>query len=169
MWVTAFAASARICRMLVDAGRLGQKTGAGSFLYPGGSRRPVRDPAVEAMVAAESQRLGIERRSIPDAEIEQRCVLALINEGAKILSEGIAAAPSDIDVIWCNGYGFPRFRGGPMFYADTLGLPTVVARIRYLARQHGSHYWTPAPLMAELAEHGNTFASWHKSRLAPAE
>jgi 3-hydroxyacyl-CoA dehydrogenase len=159
----------RVADLLVDAGRLGQKTGRGSFLYPEGSRRPVRDPEVEAMVVAEADRLGIERRAISDEEIEERCLFALINEGACLLAEGIATTPSDIDAIWCNGYGFPRFRGGPMFYADTLGLPTVVARIRELARQQGSRYWTPAPLMVELAERGSTFESWHKSRLAPAE
>ena len=159
----------RVADLLVDAGRLGQKTGRGSFLYPEGSRRPVRDPEVEAMIAAEADRLGIARRAVPDEEIEERCLFSLINEGARILAEDIVATPSDIDAIWCNGYGFPRFRGGPMFYADTLGLPTVVTRIRELARQHGSGYWTPAPLMVELAERGSTFESWHKSRLAPAE
>lgn len=159
----------RVADLLVEAGRLGQKTGRGSFLYAEGSRRPIRDPEVEAMVAAEADRLGVVRRTVSNKEIEERCLFSLINEGACILAEGIAATPSDLDAIWCNGYGFPRFLGGPMFYADRLGLPTVVARIRELARQHGVRYWTPTPLMVELAECGKTFESWQASRLAPAE
>jgi 3-hydroxyacyl-CoA dehydrogenase len=157
----------RVADLLVEAGRLGQKSGRGSFLYPEGSRKPVRDPEVEAMVAAESERLNLKRRSVPDAEIEQRCLFALINEGARILAEGIASTPSDIDVIWCNGYGFPRFRGGPMFHADTLGLREVVEGIQELSHQHGVRDWTPAALLADLAKRGHTFESWQKDQTAP--
>jgi len=84
-------------------------------------------------------------------------ILALINEGARVLGEGIAANASDIDVVWCNGYGFPRHRGGPMYYADTLGLPDVVESIHALAKAHGKRYWTPAPLLVTLAEEGRPF------------
>jgi 3-hydroxyacyl-CoA dehydrogenase len=122
--------------------------------------QPVRDVEVEALIAAQSQRLGIERRAIADEEIHERCLFALINEGALILSEGIAASPADIDVIWCNGYGFPRFRGGPMFYADTVGPGTVVDGINRFAALHGRRYWTPAPLLMQIASNGGTFQAW---------
>jgi 3-hydroxyacyl-CoA dehydrogenase len=150
----------RIADMLVDAGRLGQKSGKGAFSYGEGSRRPVRDPEVEAMIVAESRRLGIERRDITDSEIKDRCIFALINEGALILSEGIAASPADIDAIWCNGYGFPRYRGGPLFYADTIGPATDLAGIRRLAAAHGVRYWTPAPLLVDIVDRGETFEAW---------
>jgi 3-hydroxyacyl-CoA dehydrogenase len=159
----------RVADLLVEAGRLGQKNGRGAFFYAPGSRRPTRDPEVEALVAAESQRLGIKRRDIVSTEIEDRCLFALINEGAQILADGIADSPSDIDAIWCNGYGFPRFRGGPMFYADILGLPMVLARIRELAQTHGSQYWTAAPLLVELVERGDGFQSWHRRQVSSTE
>jgi 3-hydroxyacyl-CoA dehydrogenase len=103
----------------VEHGRLGQKTGKGYYLYNSSRERAV-DPEVEALIRAEGRRLGIEQREISDREIVERCIGALINEGRRLLEEGIAASPDDIDVIWCNGYGFPRTRGGPMFYAKTL-------------------------------------------------
>jgi 3-hydroxyacyl-CoA dehydrogenase len=156
----------RVADMLFEAGRLGQKTGRGAYLYPDGGRKPVRDPEVESMIAAESARLGIERRTITDEEIVERCQLALINEGASILEQGFAASPGDIDVIWCNGYGYPRYRGGPMFYADTLGTAVVLEGIRRFERALGPQYWTPAPLLQELAASGATFQSWQDSRAA---
>jgi 3-hydroxyacyl-CoA dehydrogenase len=104
----------------------------------------------------EAERLASTQRSITDAEIVERCILALVNEGAKLLEEGIAASPADIDVIWCNGYGFPRTRGGPMFHADTIGLRTVC--------DLESKYWPPAPLLVRLAEEGRTFREWQASR-----
>ena len=159
----------RVADMLVEAGRLGQKTGRGAFAYPHGSRRPVRDADVEALIVAESARLGIPRREISDAEIRERCLFALVNEGALILAEGIADSPADIDAIWCNGYGFPRFRGGPMFHADTLGPAAVLAGIRKLADTHGARDWTPAPLLLELAASGETFAAWQARRTANSE
>jgi 3-hydroxyacyl-CoA dehydrogenase len=154
----------RVADMLFEAGRLGQKTGRGAYLYTSGSRKPVRDPEVESMIVAESTRLGIERRAIPDEEIVDRCLFALINEGALILQQGFAANPGDIDVIWCNGYGFPRFRGGPMFYADTLGTSAVLEGVRRFERTLGPPYWTSAPLLAELAASGDTFQSWQRRR-----
>jgi 3-hydroxyacyl-CoA dehydrogenase len=150
----------RVADLLVEAGRLGQKTGRGAYLYPQGGRHRVSDPEVEAMIAAESGRLGIERRAVSDEEICRRCLFALINEGARLLAEGIAAVPGDIDAIWCNGYGFPRFRGGPMFYADSLGLAAVLDGMHRFAETLGSRYWTPAPLLEELVRSGGTFQAW---------
>jgi 3-hydroxyacyl-CoA dehydrogenase len=162
----------RVADMLVEAGRLGQKSGRGAYSYTQGSgaasRRPVRDAQVEAMIAAEAARLGVERRAVSDEEIRERCLYALINEGAKLLAEGIAASPGDIDAIWCNGYGFPRFRGGPMFYADMVGCAAVLQGIRQLAERHGSEYWTPAPLLQEIAAAGDTFQAWQMRRTAAA-
>jgi 3-hydroxyacyl-CoA dehydrogenase len=149
----------RVADLLVEAGRLGQKSGLGAFAYVEGSRRPARDIEVEALIAAESERLHMERRDITDVEIRERCLFALINEGALTLSEGVADSPGDIDAIWCNGYGFPRYRGGPMHYADTIGLDTVLAGIRRFAEVHG-RYWNPAPLLVELVDRGETFDAW---------
>ncbi len=149
----------RVADLLVEAGRLGQKTGAGAYRYAAGSRAPEADPQVDALIAAESRRLGIERRAIGAGEIVERCVFALINEGARLLGSGIAGCAADIDAIWCNGYGFPRLRGGPMFYADTIGLPTVVAGIERYARERGPGEWSVAPLLAELASAGGSFAA----------
>src|ERR1700677_265804 len=159
----------RVADMLFEAGRLGQKSGRGAYLYPGGSRKPVRDPEVESMIAAESKRLGIERRAIDDEEILQRCLFALINEGALILEQRFAASPADIDAIWCNGYGFPKARGGPMSYADTLGTAVVLEGIRRFERTLGSQYWSPAPLLSELAAAGDTFQSWQDRRKPAGE
>jgi 3-hydroxyacyl-CoA dehydrogenase len=156
----------RVSDMLAEMGRFGQKTGRGFYRYdaPGGERTP--DPEVAELVRAEAGRLGIEQRSIEPGEIVSRCILALVNEGARILEEGIAASPADIDVIWCNGYGFPRHRGGPMFYADTLGLGAVVEAIEALAKEHGNRYWTPAALLVTLAGEGRTLAAWQAARAA---
>jgi 3-hydroxyacyl-CoA dehydrogenase len=130
------------------------------YLYPQGARQRVSDPEVEALIAAEAQRLGIERRAVSDGEICRRCLFALINEGARLLGEGIAAVPGDIDAIWCNGYGSPRFRGGPMFYADSLGLGVVLDGVHRFAKTLGKKYWTPAPLLEELARSGGSFQAW---------
>ena len=154
--------------MLAELGRFGQKSGRGFYRYdgPGGERSA--DPEVLDLVQAEAVRLGIRQRNVTSAEIVGRCVLALINEGARILEEGVAGCPADIDVIWCNGYGFPRHRGGPMFYADTRGLPNVFASILNYAKEHGERYWTPAPLLVTLANGNSTFAAWQAGRAAPA-
>jgi 3-hydroxyacyl-CoA dehydrogenase len=157
----------RVADMLVEAGRLGQKSGRGAFSYSEGSRRPIRDSEVEAIIEAESQRLHIPRRDITADEIKNRCVFSLINEGALILSEGIADSPADIDAIWCNGYGFPRYRGGPMFYADTIGIAKVLTAIRGFCDTLGARYWTPAPLLVEIASLGESFDDWHNRRTTP--
>jgi 3-hydroxyacyl-CoA dehydrogenase len=109
------------------------------------------------MIIAHSRELGIERRAIGDREIVERLVYALVNEGAKILEEGIALRASDIDMVYLSGYGFPLFRGGPMFYADTVGLPTVLAAIEKYARGYQGEAWQPAPLLVRLAGEGKGF------------
>jgi 3-hydroxyacyl-CoA dehydrogenase len=144
---------------LCALGRLGQKSGRGWYDYPEGPRRPVPAPAAAALVASHRKELGLEPRRIEDAEIVDRLVYALVNEGARLLDEGIAARASDIDVVYLAGYGFPRYRGGPMFYADRVGLARVLERIREFARNpHGDPgSWTPAPLLERLAGSGRAF------------
>jgi 3-hydroxyacyl-CoA dehydrogenase len=154
----------RVSDRLAELGRFGQKTGRGFYRYdgPGGERTP--DPEVADLIRAEAERLGVAQRAVEAGEVVTRCVLALVNEGARILEEGIAEMPADIDVIWCNGYGFPRHRGGPMFHADTLGLAAVLESIRALAAAHGARYWEPAGLLKRLAGEGMTFAAWQAAR-----
>jgi 3-hydroxyacyl-CoA dehydrogenase len=141
--------------------QLGQKTGAGFYRYEKGDRTPLHNPATDEVIEKLAKELNITRRKISDAEIEVRVVYPLINEGARILEEGIAYRSGDIDVIWTTGYGFPRFRGGPMFYADSVGVKNVYDRIVELHEQHG-HYWKPAPLLEQLAKSGKSFKEWKK-------
>jgi 3-hydroxyacyl-CoA dehydrogenase len=141
---------------LFEMGRYGQKTGAGWYRYEAGSRTRIPDPRVEEIAAEEASRRGITRRSITDDEIIARIMTALANEGAQVLDEGYAIRASDIDVIYCHGFGYPRHRGGPMFYADTVGLPTVLARVRQYREQMGD-YWTPSPLLERLVAQGRGF------------
>lgn len=148
----------RIC----DMGRHGQKTGAGWYQYEDG-RTPVPDPVIETLLTDRSAEMSISRREISDTEILERCVYSLINEGARILEEDLAIRASDVDVIWLHGYGFPRWRGGPMFYADTVGLPEVVATLDRFHAEWGDK-WEPATLLRELAETGASFKEWDKSR-----
>ncbi|MEL0012532.1 MAG: 3-hydroxyacyl-CoA dehydrogenase NAD-binding domain-containing protein, partial [Alphaproteobacteria bacterium] len=143
----------RIC----EQGRYGQKTGAGWYRYEG--RNAVPDSEIEALIRARSDELGIARRNISEDEILQRCVYSLINEGAKILEEGLAIRATDVDVVWLHGYGFPRWRGGPMFYADTVGLGEVVATLDRFHTDWGDK-WEPATLLRELADAGSTFKEW---------
>ena len=148
---------------LCEKGRYGQKTGAGWYKYEAGARTPVPDPEVEAMIVAESERRGIARRGIDAREIVERCMYQLVNEGAKILEEGIAARASDIDVIYANGYGFPRWRGGPMFHADLVGLKTVYDSVSRFYDRLGEA-WRPAPLLERLAAAGKTFNDLNPGR-----
>ena len=141
---------------LCEIGRFGQKTGAGIYRYDE-NRTPLPDPQVEALIVAESARLGITRRPVSDEEILNRCILALVNEGAKELEDGTAIRPGDIDIAWLYGFGFPVYRGGPMHYADTLGLARVRDELNALAERHGEH-WRPAPLIEQLAARGARFA-----------
>jgi 3-hydroxyacyl-CoA dehydrogenase len=147
----------RLCEM----GRFGQKTSAGWYRYEPGRRDPISDPVVEELIVSASRDMGVARRQIPDEEIVERCIFALVNEGAKILEEGIAQRASDIDVVYLTGYGFPPWRGGPMHYADSLGLYNVVRSMRRLAKNpHGDPAaWEPAPLLAKLLAEGKSFGS----------
>jgi 3-hydroxyacyl-CoA dehydrogenase len=153
----------RIADMLAEQGRYGQKTGAGMYRYKKGSRSPKPDPAVQAMIHDEAKRLGVAQRQIDDVEIVERCIDALICEGARLLDKGIALRASDIDVIWANGYGFPRYRGGPMHYADEVGLPAIVERVREHARRDRT--WWPMPsLLEKLADDNSSFAAWDAAK-----
>lgn len=143
---------------LHERGRLGQKTRAGFYRYAEGSRVPIPDPEVEALIEEVAAELGVARAPVDAETIVQRCVFPLINEGARILEEGIALRASDIDVVYRYGYGFPAYRGGPMFHADTLGLAHVLEVIEGFARVHGA-LWTPAPLLARLAAEGGRFGA----------
>jgi 3-hydroxyacyl-CoA dehydrogenase len=156
----------RVSDRLAELGRFGQKSGRGFYRYdgPAGERTP--DPEVAELIRAEADRLGIAQRSVQPGEVVTRCILALVNEGALVLDQGVADSPGDIDVIWCNGYGFPRHRGGPMFYADTVGPARVLESIRALALAHGERYWAPASLLTRLAADGATFAAWQAARAA---
>ena len=144
---------------LCDAGHYGQKTGKGYFRYEAGSRMPLPDAEVEKIILDAASRLGINRRPISEEEIVERMVLPMINEGARILEEGIAARPGDIDVIWVYGYGWPVWRGGPMHYADQLGLPHIRDRLRFYADRSGDETLRPAPLLDRLAAEGRNFAN----------
>jgi len=152
----------RLCEM----GRHGQKTGAGWYKYDE-NRRATPDPEVETLVRMWAADAGIAQRQISQSEIVDRCVYALVNEGARILEEGYALRAVDIDIIYLNGYGFPAYRGGPMWFADTVGLAKVYDRICEFHRQHGA-LWEPAPLLKRLAEQGKTFAGFNTGEGAAA-
>jgi 3-hydroxyacyl-CoA dehydrogenase len=154
--------SSKIGDELCEAGRYGQKTGAGYYRYESGSRTPVPDPFVDELIERNAREAGIERRDIADDEILKRCMYPLVNEAAKILAEGIAARSGDVDVVWVYGYGFPAFRGGPLRWADSVGLRAILDDLLAFERVHGSN-WTPAPLLRELAERGETFGTWRPS------
>tara|TARA_B100000586_G_C20092055_1_gene420588 strand:- start:16 stop:1695 length:1680 start_codon:yes stop_codon:yes gene_type:complete len=139
-----------------ELGRFGQKTGAGWFRYEEGSRTPIPDPIVDELILKISQENGFTRREVGDQEILERCMYPLVNEGAKILEEGLAQRASDIDVIWMYGYGFPRFRGGPMFWADLVGVQTIYDTMSRLHDEHGD-WLEPAPLLKRIAEQGKGF------------
>jgi 3-hydroxyacyl-CoA dehydrogenase len=150
---------------LVEKGRVGLKSGRGAYLYEAGQRKPIPDPEVLEIAKVEAQRLGITQRKISDQEILERCIFPLINEGALILEEGIAAKSSDIDVIYVYGYGFPVHRGGPMQYADEIGLQTIydaMCKYRDELGEYGGHWFEPAPLLKELAEQGKRFSDFKK-------
>jgi len=151
---------------LCELGRYGQKTRAGWYKYDD-QRRASPDPAVGELIRKWIAEAGIVQRQISAAEITDRCLYALVNEGARILEEGIALRPSDIDIIYINGYGFPAHRGGPMWYADAVGLQQVYARVSEFHRQHGE-IWQPAPLLKQLAQQGKKFAEFRREQGATA-
>jgi 3-hydroxyacyl-CoA dehydrogenase len=146
---------------LCEMGRFGQKTRAGWYRYDE-QRRQVADPEIAGLVRGWSIEKGIEQREISSQEIVERCVYALVNEGARILEEGFALRAVDIDIIYLNGYGFPAHRGGPMWYADSVGLKKVYERVRDFEQAHGEN-WQPAPLLKRLAEQGKDFADFQRS------
>lgn len=152
----------RMITKLVEQGRLGQKTGAGIYKYEG--RKAVPDPEVTALAKAEAKALGVAQIEVSDEEIIERLFYSMINEGALILEEGIALRPGDINVVYANGYGMARYRGGPMFYADTVGLKNVRDAMLKYRKRYGDLYWTPAPLLEELANAGKTFEQWAAER-----
>jgi 3-hydroxyacyl-CoA dehydrogenase len=149
---------ARVPDKIVEMGRHGQKTGAGYYKYDANRKRMV-DPEIEALIRAEAEALQIKQRHIPADEIVERCLLRLANEGAKIVEEGIALRASDCDIMYLNGYGFPAWRGGPMWQADNMGLKTVAQKIRAYEAKYGAR-WKIAPLIEKLASESSTFAAY---------
>ena len=146
----------KVADHVCELGRFGQKTGAGWYRYEAGNRNPIPDPVVEDLIVKASKEAGIQRRQITDQEIVERCIYALVNEGAEILEEGIALRASDIDIVYIYGYGFPRFRGGPMFYADTVGLDKVLESVKRFHAAHGE-FWKPAALLEKLVAESKKF------------
>jgi 3-hydroxyacyl-CoA dehydrogenase len=144
---------------LYEMGRYGQKTSAGFYDYEEGSRVPIPSAEVEAMIKEVAEKFGVEQREFTEEEIVQRCIYPLINEAARILEEGIALRPSDVDIVWINGYGFPPYRGGPMHFADAEGTKKVYDTIVGFQKAYGDH-WQPAPLLEQLANEGETFLGW---------
>jgi len=145
--------------LLCEMGRYGQKTGAGWYDYQAGKRDAVPSTAVVAMIEKHREDIGVKPRKISDDEIVHRLVYSLVNEGARILEEGIASKASDIDMVYLTGYGFPLHRGGPMCYADTVGLYHVVQEMKKFAANplDDASFWEPAPLLAKLAADGKSF------------
>ncbi len=142
---------------IAELGRFGQKTGKGWYRYEAGSRKPIPDPEVEKIIESYRKEIGVLPRKVSDEEIIERCMYALANEGAHILEEGIALRASDIDIVYLTGYGFPPYRGGPMFYADTVGLERVLNSIQKFQQGYQGAQWKPAPLLVQLAQQGRRF------------
>ena len=149
---------------LYEAGRLGQKNGKGYYRYEPGDRTRHDDPEAIAILRARARKLGIEQRDHSEQEILERCLYPLLNEGIRVLEEGVAIRASDIDVVWASGYGFPRYRGGPMFHADTIGLRTLLDGMHKYAAIFGPMHWTAAPLLERLAPAGKSLAAWEHER-----
>jgi 3-hydroxyacyl-CoA dehydrogenase len=147
--------TAAIADALCEAGRYGQKTGKGFYIYEAGSRAPKSDPEVEALIEAKARERGVNRRTISAGEIAERTMYPMINEGAKVLEEGIAARSSDVDIVWINGYGFPIGKGGPMFWAEMEGLPTIVERLDHWHGKTGKDVFKPSDLLKRAADAGS--------------
>ncbi|PKO65838.1 MAG: 3-hydroxyacyl-CoA dehydrogenase, partial [Betaproteobacteria bacterium HGW-Betaproteobacteria-14] len=148
---------AKIADKLCELGRFGQKTGMGWYRYEAGRRDAIPDPVVDKLIDDYRKEQGITPRKISDAEIVERCIFALVNEAARLLEEGIAQRASDIDMVYLTGYGFPLYRGGPMLYADQVGLYNVARAMQGFKAASGDAFWEPAPLLAKLAAEGKTF------------
>jgi 3-hydroxyacyl-CoA dehydrogenase len=145
---------------LYEAGRLGQKNGKGYYRYEPGNRTRIDDPEALAILRARARKLQVPEREHSEQEMLERCLYPLLNEGLRILEEGVALRASDIDVVWTSGYGFPRYRGGPMFYADTIGLPALLEGMQKYRDMFGPMHWQPAALLVQLVEQGRTLAQW---------
>jgi 3-hydroxyacyl-CoA dehydrogenase len=147
-----------IADKICELDRFGQKSGAGWYRYEPGVREPQADPLIDKLIADYRSAKGVTPRQVSDEEVVERCIYALVNEGARILAEGIAVRASDLDLVYLNGYGFPARRGGPMCYANEVGLSNVVRALRRFAAEPGADAsWEPAPLLVQLAEEGKTF------------
>jgi 3-hydroxyacyl-CoA dehydrogenase len=149
---------------LVEAGRLGQKNGKGYYRYEAGDRTRHEDPQALVLLRARAQQLRVPQRTHSDQEILNRCLYPLLNEGFRILEEGVVQRASDIDVVWTSGYGFPRYRGGPMIYAELIGLDTLLQGIEGFRNEFGPVHWEPAPLLVELVEQKKTLADWERAK-----
>jgi 3-hydroxyacyl-CoA dehydrogenase len=156
-WKKETSSSSTLRELLCERGRLGQKSGKGYYLYDPATRASAPDPEVEQLIVELAAKQGIERREVTDQEILERCLYPMVNEGAKILEEGIAIRASDIDVVWVNGYGWPVYRGGPMFWADGVGLGEIAERVRAYHAKLGGDHWALSPLLERLAGEGRTF------------
>jgi len=152
----------RVGDLICEKGWFGQKTGKGFYVYENG--KPTPNPEVQAIVEATAKQAGIEIGEVSDETVIERCLYAFVNESAKVLEEGIALRASDVDLVFINGYGFPAWRGGPLHWADTVGLPKVLAAIVYF--NEGHDFWTPAPLLQRLVKEGRTFADWDRENSA---
>ena len=149
----------KIPDLICEMGRFGQKTNAGYYLYTPQARQGLRDPEIEALIVAHSPTIGLRRREIGPGEIVERCHLAMINEAARGLEEGVPCRPVDIDAIFVNGYGFPAAKGGPLFQADRIGIAKILERLRHYRKGHQGWAFEPAKLLQDLAERGADFAS----------
>lgn len=156
-WNAETSSGSTVKELMNESGRKGQKNGRGYYTYDPATRAKTPDPEVEALIRTFAEGKGIEQREFTEEIILERCLLPMVNEGAKILEEGIAIRPSDIDVIWINGYGWPVYTGGPMFWADTMGLDVVVEKIKHYGETVGGRHWELSPLLERLAAEGGTF------------
>ena len=148
------------------AGRLGQKNGRGYYKYLPGERARHDDPEAIAILREQATKLGVPQSEHGEAEILERCLYPLLNEGLRILEEGVALRAGDVDVVWTSGYGFPRYRGGPMFHADTIGLSTLHAGMLKYRERFGPMHWEPAPLLTRLVREGRSLTEWSREHLA---
>jgi 3-hydroxyacyl-CoA dehydrogenase len=159
-WDEATSSGSTVRELLCESGRRGQKNGSGYYTYDSKTRAATPDREVEEMIRAFAERQGVARREISDQEILERCLYPMVNEGAKILDEGIAIRGSDVDVVWINGYGWPMYIGGPMFWADTIGLEEVAERIQHYASTLGGDHWEISPLIQNLVSDGGSLSTY---------
>jgi 3-hydroxyacyl-CoA dehydrogenase len=159
-WDENTSSGSTVRELLCESGRRGQKNGQGYYIYDPETRAATPDPEVEQIIKAFGERQGVEQREISDQEILERCLYPMINEGAKILAEGIAIRGSDVDVVWINGYGWPMYTGGPMFWADTVGLAEVADRINHYGSTLGGEHWSISPLIEEIVAQGGSLSAY---------